>query len=1660
MWRLLYKSRKAEPCPNQLSRIVQRPWGIADLKFFSDDDCQDEITGGNAMTSGGFDHFHPSAVDQDSYLTSRMVDDDPLSTWTANCRTGFYNTNTDLTNCSGSWVGMQFRDSEEVRCVSIVQSRWESARCCDAADELELQRWNGSSWIEASWFRRPPVPAVKTEFNFREPTHIGGTFANLGACPSRTSDKRMFEETIREQRSRRDSEKCIVQLTGAVTLLAEPYCIKHPRCVSVFGTMGTCCPIGDLVQSENRCCCGFLGSEPIFADEISLSSTRDKLSFEYSAIWVSNILPWIGLAVTVALYLTAVLMPAEMEVRCKLWIMEEMERTPGRRGRLLLKRLWVIGAWPWLSWRSFLATSKSQVSHMVRWFILPDGRLPKPLEMYRSLLFLIFGSILSGMAPWLLLGAICGEMMIWLALQLCQVIRYFKSPFDPLDLRDMQLRQNISRVMVKDDEGLGRAFDVAAGVATTIVYGLAFFGKHRGGAFIFDLLIVRAQMLSVEAIENIEADKVVELFPGLLETLQEPAMLLYDVGIPLCEGSCALAGSVALVMILYGASQWLNYDLFGLFVASRQVVKATRPECQRILAQSLILLCLGASFAAVQMTMVLFTRALAFANPFTSATWVCPYDDTLAIFVGRILLTGSSIIGVLFVFLCVNGHFVGQDYITERVAHFLGIDLAELDPDGTGEEGGMFRFDVFGAALPTLFGVWWDPWNIDAYLVRERAHVYSMELRDPQACKHCEKIHVQYELMMTATGRTVSAAVQIVPYGAVVAKACEYLNDPPLIYIGTKMSCMRVRKLELTHTKGTKNVLMWSLLFIASILAYSIEYAVPFLKRVTSVMMLVYLFMGTFTLTERNLVDQGTYVILSGFTLSFVKAALEKLVPALLSYGLSGVYFVISRAEGTLTHRNDIARTLTGQALSGATCATLVSGSALAAQWQSPAVAVLLGATVGYAFSLLTLLINVLFEQPSPDIDQKVPRTMFQFIMKIGAALLTGGLVALVVVFAGEAGLAMEQPEADSYEFQNLLGERWGVRGSISLAILPLAVQFIVFRLVLVENLPPKARESINPDYDWRDSPTWVVLRTVQFFPNLTAIPTCALVTVLLRDLVKSVLFLSPIQHQLLMTGAGVVVANVSAMTVHRLMESFPQLVGFFACVLSACLLCPWNFLFGAFTAVWIGVAVGSVLEEVVLRRMLQKEIKRRKETGEKDSTFFDTERAIMMEQWEQIDEPEEVTPVPSEPTREEKLDAYLQIAAQGLSPIDYARDWEEQREQERIEAQTPRRSTKSQSFLQIEGDGVDDGVDDDLDDLDAEPGAEMLGDGDVGVLEDEGLEGATSSCMERAPSGLAEDKPMVLFFNAAALEDISPSAKASAAPSKEEPKGDRLPTEMQALEAPEEVPAVEQGRVEVESAPRHDDGGEAVADEGFPVFSSTKAFGHSESVVKTPLWQVGACPKFMGASVAGALEIATPRDADAQLADLPELAELRAAAVGLVGEQSMSIDLALARRQPSQTHSLEQASLMVLGGGGSIRDEFELEDGFDFSREDPVEEPESKKPSKAISSRSFGGTSSLAQAPASPSSPVSPSRDLNPGLLSMQRPPGDLWSRTHGRAPTATSLRSMAQQVQKSLATASASGTLNPPSPSSPSSPSKRGQARRPSPRIWPLVDGRVIGG
>ena len=50
----------------------------------------------------------------------------------------------------------------------------------------------------------------------------------------------------------------------------------------------------------------------------------------------------------------------------------------------------------------------------------------------------------------------------------------------------------------------------------------------------------------------------------------------------------------------------------------------------------------------------------------------------------------------------------------------------------------------------------------------------------------------------------------------------------------------------------------------------------------------------------------------------------------------------------------------------------------------------------------------------------------------------------------------------DAYEFQKSLGSRWTIRGSIGLGVLAIAVQFIVFRLVLVENLPPSLKDHLE----------------------------------------------------------------------------------------------------------------------------------------------------------------------------------------------------------------------------------------------------------------------------------------------------------------------------------------------------------------------------------------------------------------------------------------------------------------------------------------------------------------------------------------------------------------------------------------------------------------------
>ena len=76
---------------------------------------------------------------------------------------------------------------------------------------------------------------------------------------------------------------------------------------------------------------------------------------------------------------------------------------------------------------------------------------------------------------------------------------------------------------------------------------------------------------------------------------------------------------------------------------------------------------------------------------------------------------------------------------------------------------------------------------------------------------------------------------------------------------------------------------------------------------------------------------------------------------------------MITSAQGKPMKTNPLARTITGQVLSGSICAAMTAGCILAAEWASMVNAVIIASSVGYGFSLLTLCINALLEQPAPE---------------------------------------------------------------------------------------------------------------------------------------------------------------------------------------------------------------------------------------------------------------------------------------------------------------------------------------------------------------------------------------------------------------------------------------------------------------------------------------------------------------------------------------------------------------------------------------------------------------------------------------------------------------------------------------------------------------------
>merc|ERR1719453_851729 len=109
---------------------------------------------------------------------------------------------------------------------------------------------------------------------------------------------------------------------------------------------------------------------------------------------------------------------------------------------------------------------------------------------------------------------------------------------------------------------------------------------------------------------------------------------------------------------------------------------------------------------------LMLQRALDMAFKVDPTAWMCPWSDTVTMVIARGMISLLGIVAYVAFIASANGHFLGQDYLLAGLMQQIDIDLSELDPDEDGD--GFMRTDVFGAMLPTTFGLWFDNWNVKA----------------------------------------------------------------------------------------------------------------------------------------------------------------------------------------------------------------------------------------------------------------------------------------------------------------------------------------------------------------------------------------------------------------------------------------------------------------------------------------------------------------------------------------------------------------------------------------------------------------------------------------------------------------------------------------------------------------------------------------------------------------------------------------------------------------------------------------------------------------------------------------------------------------------------------------------------------------------------------
>jgi len=1190
MWRVVHLKSTEKKCPGAASRIFNRVWGVSELQMYSDDHCSKKVTGGVPISSGTIERYRKTVYDAANYSIDAAYDGVVDLEWGANCNMGWKGEmNQSQTTCPGAWIGQDFgARAIEIRCFKIMQSRRESSVCCDPASDVRLDRWNGSDWVEASWRHVPRKGSAE------KPRYLGASFVTLGGCAKDSYTGLPQDVRMWEQRARRESESCLVPLTGAVVLLGEPACIEHRDCQSAFGVAGDCCP---LVGALSRCCCSYLGTENIFDDETAEIGLRQVLKIEYAMIILSSIVPYAGAVASFFLYFFGLMLPAFAQERMQAWAASPKAGCCRRRcccGNRFRGRILLI-CWPILMWRTFLRET-GPFNWILKWFVRPNGNWPRGAQWIRMPLFVGLGAYLGGIAPWGALGALLGQGALYCLFLLGLIVRWSKSPFHPDKEWDMELRELVSESPLKSDRQMSSAVDVASQFLGAWVMTVVFFLK-----FIFDLLVCRAQLISYGAIASIEADRVVDVFPGIVDLLREPGMLLYEimywasqvmsvvitlfVGIPGCEGSCVLIGSVALVMVLVTLTKFLNYDFFGLFIAARQVVKSTKPACQKILYQGLIMGALAITFGTIQCAMVLFSRSLKVANPFRQSVWACEWDDTMALYMGRGLICLAAVFGITLFFLCANGHFMGQDYIVKPVGRFLRLNLDALDPDGVGDEGGLFQCSVLLSILPTVGGVWLDWWNVKGFLVQERAEIYAEQLREPQPCLHCGGRHVKYTNIMTATGRQISLACQIMPYGILIGKMSEYLNDPPLVYIGTNLKCCQMvpTPMEARPDLGKGKYGLKLLLLAADFLMLLADYGLPLFRRLVAIGMYIFILQGIFLITEDNLKTEAPRIITAGFFLSMMKAAGEAFIENLLSWLTSLIFLHLKSQTQKLSQDSDIARTVAGQVASGVVVSSVVVICSPLNGWTTENMGIIVGACAGLGISYLTLFFNWLLEHPPPHPADPPKTGMGSTIFKFAFSMGIAGLTTFFTLGA------------------------LSLRSVIACAIFNVGTELVVMKLILVEESTvifvnemegvAKPKEGAIAEVDNApdrvlSSPTWVVLTTKRMIPGPCGILVGAIMGLQASKVLGALTNSSHGAFSSLIFGAPCGV--LAGLAVNGVMEKPALLVALFSGSVVVVAVSMWSGLVAMVAGCVVGISMGSLLEELGVRKKFQHDIDQR----------------------------------------------------------------------------------------------------------------------------------------------------------------------------------------------------------------------------------------------------------------------------------------------------------------------------------------------------------------------------------------------------------------------------------------------------------------------------------